>query len=150
MADPDIGEFGDGDAQDVAEVYDEDNTNIEALRQSRGEDAEQFEDLPDVFDSTRADGDEDDEDEDEEDFDEDDLEDENDEAWTRDPRDREERADDDEDEDLDDRLEPADPDEVDLEYAGDLMDTAGARSSAADMESDSLSDEDLRALHYKE
>ena len=56
MVDPYDG-AGDGDAQDVAEVFDEDNTNIESMRQGRQEDAEQFEDLVDVYDSTRADGD---------------------------------------------------------------------------------------------
>lgn len=147
MVDPgDINSDG-GDAQDVAEVYDEDNTNIEALRQG-GEDAEQFEDLPDVYDATRAEGDEDEEDESEE-FDEDDLEDENGD-WDRDPRDRDDRAEDEDDEDEIDGLEARDPDEVDLEFAGDLTDVRGASSSAADMELDLLDDDDLRALHYKD
>jgi hypothetical protein len=136
----------DGDAQDVAEVYDEDNTNIEALRQGGREDAEQFEDLPDVYDATRAQGDDRDEDEE---FEEDDLEDDS-EDWDRDPRDRDDRADDGEDEDEVDGLEARDPDEVDLEFIGDVADVPGAKSSAADLESASLDDDDLRALHYKE
>ncbi len=136
----------DGDAQDVAEVYDEDNTNIEARRQNGREDAEQFEDLPDVYDATRAQGDDQDEDEE---FEEDDLEDDG-EDWDRDPRDRDDRAEDGADEDEIDGLEARDPDEVDLEFAGDLTDVAGASSSAADLESNSLDDDDLRALHYKE
>ncbi|MGC1304816.1 MAG: hypothetical protein WA840_20800 [Caulobacteraceae bacterium] len=160
MVDPYDSAGGDGDAQDVAEVFDEDNTNIESMRQSRGEDAEQFEDLVDVYDTTRADGD--DSDDDDDDYDADDLddedlksedldEDEDDDGVDRDPRDREPRPEDDTPDDDDiDGLEAADPDEVELEYVGDLTDVADARSSAADMESASLSDEDLRDLHYKE
>jgi hypothetical protein len=146
MAEPGDMDVDGGDAQDVAEVYDEDNTNIEALRQGRRDDAEQFEDLPDVYDATRAQGDDTDEDEE---FDEDDLEDDG-EDWDRDPRDRDDRADDEDDEDDIDGLEAHDPDEVDLEFMGDLVDAPGASSSAADLESASLDDDDLRALHYKD
>jgi len=42
-----------------------------------------------------------------------------------------------------------DPDEVELEYDGDLANMENATSSAADMESDTLSDDDLRDLDYK-
>ncbi|WP_158915341.1 hypothetical protein [Caulobacter sp. S45] len=135
-----------GDAQDVAEVFDEDNTNIESRRQGGQEDAEQFEDLPDVYDSTRADGD-DSEDDDEDDQDSEDE----DEDQSPDPRDREDRVEDDLPDEGDiDGLERADPDEVELQYAGDLTDVADSGSSTADMESDTLSDDDLRELHYQD
>jgi hypothetical protein len=148
MVDPETGDVEEGDAQDVAEVFDEDNTNIESRRQNGREDAEQFEDLPDVYDSTRADGDAADEDEDEEPSEDDDEYDEDQDA---DPRDRETREDDDTPDDANiDGLEKADPDEVELEYAGDLTDVADPGSSTADMESDTLSDDDLRELHYKD
>ena len=51
MADPDTG----ADEQDQAEVFDEDNTN--PSERGPGEDAEQFEDLVDVFDVTARAGD---------------------------------------------------------------------------------------------
>jgi hypothetical protein len=164
-----MAETSDIDAQDVAEVFDEDNTNIESMRQNGAEDAEQFEDLVDVFDVTTRVGDRsdeegaigedmdddeiiaaaDDEDVDDQDFEDDDL-------VLRDPED----YDDEEDldgvadigaEDLDDvdDIDALDPDEVELEYDGDLTNVENATSSAADMESDTLSDDDLRDLDYK-
>jgi hypothetical protein len=48
------------DAQDVAEVYDEDNTNLDEPRTWRAEDAETLESLPDVYDVISAVGDRDD------------------------------------------------------------------------------------------
>ncbi len=160
----------DYDAQDVAEVFDEDNTNIESERHGDKGDAEQFEDLVDVFNVTTAVGDRDDDeavigedlDDDEivaaasdEDDDEDDLED--DDLTGRDAVrfHSEERLDgvtDVGDEDLDDvdGIDMEDAGEVELEYAGDLADVDGASSSAAELESDTLSDEDLRELDYKE
>ena len=157
------------DDQDVAEVFDEDNTNIEGRRQGRADDAEQFEDIPDVYDVTSKVGDEDD--------DEAEIgEDMGDDEIVAKARDRNEDDDDDEDDDLKarhgegssaedpvdendlgpddpdlvDGIDEEDPDEVELSYQGDLTDVAGASSSAADMESDELSDADLRDLHYKD
>ena len=56
-----MAETSDIDAQDVAEVFDEDNTNIESERQNGAEDKEQLEDLVDVFDVTTRVGDRSDE-----------------------------------------------------------------------------------------
>ena len=152
-----MAEAPDYDDQDGAEVLDEDNTNIEGRRQGR-EDAEQFEDLPDVYDVTTRVGDADD---DEarigEDMDDEDI--------VSDARDHEDADLQDDDlrrrdgegykaeEDNADRRDGVtrtDPHEVELTYAGDLMDMAGASSSAADMESDELDDDDLRDLDYKD
>lgn len=151
------------DEQDQSEVFDEDNTN-DADR-GPGEEAEQFEDLVDVFDVTRAVGDDDDEaligdemddeeivalasDDDDDDIEDDDL------------RDRDAASFDEEDEltDVVD-LGGEDPDETDgvadledgeveLEYVGDLTDLAGARSAAQSLEAGDLSDEDLKELDY--
>jgi hypothetical protein len=164
-----MAETSDIDAQDVAEVFDEDNTNIESERQNGAEDNEQLEDLVDVFDVTTRVGDRSDEegaigedmDDDEiiaaatdEDVDDQDLED--DDLALRDPDeyDSEKDLDDTADigaEDLDDvdGIDALDPDEVELEYDGDLANVENATSSAADMESDTLSDDDLRDLDYK-
>ena len=159
----------DYDDQDVAEVFDEDNTNIEGRRQGRADDAEQFEDIPDVYDVTSKVGDQDDEeaeigedmDDDEivasatdRDDDDDDLEDDDlvgrhgEGTSAEDPDDENDLGED--DPDLVDGLGAKDPDEVELSYAGDLTNVAGATSSAADMESDELSDDDLRELDYKD
>ena len=155
------------DDQDVAEVFDEDNTNIESHRQGRADDALQFEDIPDVYDVTTKVGDDDDDegeigedmDDDEivaasADGDEDDEEDDDlkgrfgEGGSAEDPDDENDLGPN--DPDLDDDIDKADPHEVELTYAGDLMDVAGAGSSAADMESDALSDDDLRDLDYKD
>ena len=161
MADtPDI------DGQDVAEAFDEDNTNDDLAR-SGGEDAEQFEDIPDVYDVTTRVGDaSDDEAEIGEDLDDDEI--------VEDARDDDD--DDAEDDDLAARhgeglgaadpadendLGPDDPDlldgidkegaqEVELTYAGDLSDVDGAKGGTAELESDSLSDDDLEDLDYKD
>ncbi len=160
----------DYDGQDGAEVFDEDNTNTEADRYTGREDAEQLEDLPDVYDVTSAVGDADDdeavigEDLDDEDIvalasdnDDDDDELEDDDLASRDGEQFQPESDlygvaDAEAEDSDDidGLDRLGVGEVELEYAGDLNDLEGATSSAADMESDTLSDEDLRELDYKE
>ena len=155
------------DDQDGAEVFDEDNTNIESRRQGGAEDAEQFEDIPDVYDVTSKVGDEDDDegqigedmDDDEivaasADGDEDDEEDDDlrgrfgERGRAEDPADENDLGAD--DPDLADDIDKLDPHEVELVYAGDLTDVAGAASSAADMESDALDDDDLRDLDYKD
>jgi hypothetical protein len=152
------------DEQDQSEVFDEDN--IDGADRGPGEDPEQLEDLPDVYDVTSAVGDEDDDDGeigDEMDDDEivalardgdgdGDLED--------DDLRRREAVEVDEEEDLEDladvdavnldEVDDEDPDEVELEYAGDLADRDGAGSAAQGAESDRLSDRDLRELDYKD
>lgn len=127
------------DEQDQSETFDEDNTND--MDRGPGEEAEQFEDLVDVFDATSAIGDDDDEDGlIAEDLDDDEiiaLAD----AEDIDDDDRALRGVDETD-DLDGIAVRA-SEEVELEYAGDLNEQAGARSAAQDLESDYLSDEDL-------
>lgn len=160
----------DFDDQDVAEVFDEDNTNLETRGHGETEDAEQFEDLPDVYDATSAVGDQDDDDstigedlddedviaaawdddDDDDDLEDDDLAGRDGEAFNEEDDVDDDDLDDDDPDEVDaiDRLEP---DEVELTYAGDLTDVEGAEGSAADMESEGeLSDEDLRELDYKE
>ena len=165
MADPDTG----ADEQDQAEVFDEDNTN--PSERGPGEEAEQFEDLVDVFDVTARAGDAD-EDEPEigEDLDDDEI--------VASARDNDDDDDDLEDDDLvrseeiafseeEDLTSVSDPDEADagmrdatragrpgdeveLEYVGDLSDLEGAASAAQSLEADTLSDRDLRDLDYKD
>lgn len=158
------------DPQDQSEVFDEDNTNIDEMRDG-GPDAEQFEDLVDVFDVTTAVGDSDDdaatiaEDLDDADVvdlasdsDQDDADLEDDDLMTRSETeyDVEEDLEDVADvgtEDLDDvdAINALEPDEVELEYAGDLNDLAGAESAAQDLEAGGeLSDEDLEELDYRD
>jgi hypothetical protein len=160
----------DVDEQDLAEVFDEDNTNTEDQRLGGAEDGEQAEDLVDVFDVTKAVGDADDEDaligddlDDDEiidlarqgDDDEDDEE-ETDEDTLRGPEpDDEDDADliaslGDDDDDLIDDIDKPSRDDVGLTFVGDLNDVAGAHSAAQRFESKSLSDEDLAELDYKE
>ncbi len=154
------------DDQDGAEAFDEDNTNDDLAR-SGGEDAEQFEDIPDVYDVTTRVGDaSDDEAEIGEDLDDDEI--------VEDARDDDD--DDAEDDDLAARhgeglgaedpadendLGPDDPDlldgidkegahEVELTYAGDLSDVDGAKGGTAELESETLSDDDLEDLDYKD
>ena len=160
----------DYDGQDGAEVFDEDNTNLDEVEYSGKEDAEQLEDLPDVYDVTTAVGDRDDDkavigddlddedivtlasddDDDDDDLEEDDLV-RSDGAQLKSEDDLDDVTDVG-DEDLDDvdGIDKLAPGEVELEYAGDLNDLEGASSSAADMESYSLSDDDMRELDYKE
>ena len=161
----------DVDEQDLAEVFDEDNTNTESQRLGGGEDGEQVEDLVDVFDVTKAVGDADDDearigedlDDDEiidlaedEDDDEDD-EDETDEDTLRGPEPLDEddadliaSLDDEEDADLVDDVDSAPLNDVELTFVGDMNDVAGAHSAAQRYESKTLSDDDLAALDYEE
>jgi hypothetical protein len=156
------------DGQDHAEVYDEENTNLDEPRSWRSEDAEALEALPDVYDVISAVGDRDD---DEarigEEMDDDEI------VAAEEDSELADREDDDlvrrdaeafaEESDLDDPADPEayDPDdldgvaefgadEVELEYVGDLNDLAHARSAAQPMESRRLSDEDLYQLDYKD
>jgi hypothetical protein len=136
------------DGQDIAEVFDEDNLDSDSRRLAKDDEELNFDDMPDVYDVTRADGDEDDDaaiigdDLDDEEIvelsldeeDEGDDEDEDD-----DYRASENAADDDEES----------SDEVELRYAGDLNTAAGARSGAQRYESRTLSDDDLTELGYK-
>jgi hypothetical protein len=138
--DLDAGEFDD---QDQAEVFDEDNTNLDEVRTFGGEDVETLEELPDVYDVTSALGDEDDDaaliGEDLDDQDIIDLE-----------QDLDDEDDKDQDPEFQDGLAASSADEVELEYVGDLTDLAHARSAAQPFESRTLSDADLRDLHYSE
>ena len=157
------------DGQDVAEVFDEDNTNDEAERYGGREDAEQFEDIPDVYDVTSRVGDEDDDeaeigedmdddeivqsatdnDDDDDDLEDDDLVARHAEGYSgEDPGEENDLGPD--DPDLRDGVGKTAPHEVELTYAGDLGNVEGATSSAADLESDELSDDDLRDLDYKD
>jgi len=160
----------DVDAQDLAEVFDEDNTNTESQRLGGAEDGEQVEDLVDLFDVTTAVGDADDEDaligddlDDDEIVDlaqqgDDDQDDEErtDEDTLRGPEPAD--ADDadliaslsDDDEDLVDGVDSRPREDVSLTFAGDLNNVAGAHSAAQRYESNTLSDEDLKALDYRE
>jgi hypothetical protein len=151
------------DEQDQSEVFDEDNTN--ANFDGAGEDAETFEDLVDVYDATAATGDADaDEPEIGDNLDDDQIV-----AYGRDDDDAGddlEGGDDPRRDEIDFELEadPTDsvaqddvdgvgarqPDEVELEYVGDLSDLAGAASAAQTLESAALSDRDLRELDYKD
>jgi hypothetical protein len=160
----------DFDDQDLAEVFDEDNTNTEDQRLGGAEDSEQAEDLVDLFDVTKAVGDADDEDAlIGDDLDDDEIidlarqgdDDEDDEAPTDedtlrggDPED-EDDADligglSEDDDDLIDDIDRPPRNDVTLTFVGDMNDVAGAHSAAQRYESKTLSDEDLAALDYKE
>lgn len=140
MADLDADAF---DEQDQSEVFDEDNTND--MDRGPGEEAEQFEDLVQLLDATSAVGDDDDDGLIAEDLDDDQII---------------ALADDDDIDDDDlalrgiDESDEADgvtrraSEEVELEYAGDLNEIAGARSAAQELESDTVSDDDLKDLDY--
>ncbi len=134
------------DGQDIAEVLDEDNLDSDSRRLARGDDELNFDDMPEVFDVTRADGDEDDDDA----VIGDDLDDDEIVALSLDDADEGDDQDDDyrASENLEDDDEEA-SDEVELSYAGDLNSTAGARSGAQRYESRTLSDDDLTELGYK-
>ena len=146
MADqPDI------DGQDIAEVFDEDNLDSDGMRVARNDEELNFDDMPDVYDATKADGDEEDEDA----IIGDDLDDgEIVELSLQDEDENEDEADDPDflaAESLDDADEEEDgPDDVALSYAGDLNTTPGAHSAAQRYESRSLSDEDLTELGYQD
>jgi len=138
------------DEQDQSEVFDEDNTNPQ--ERGPGEEAEQFEDLLDVYDVTTAVGDDDDDDA----LIADELDDDDIIAASDDDGDSESDADegarssfdDDQDEtrqsDDSDALEIAAhrADEVELEYVGDLNDVDGAASAAQAYEADTGSDDE--------
>jgi hypothetical protein len=155
------------DAQDMAEVFDEDTTNTE-LQQLMGPDsAEQAEDMVDNYDVTTAIGDSDDDDaliaedldDDEiialaEGDDDDDLED--DETAERDPERLYHEGDLDriedmgpDDADLVDNIDTPGATDAPLVYAGDMTTAAHARSAAQPFESKTLSDTDLAALDYR-
>jgi hypothetical protein len=159
----------DVDAQDLAEVFDEDNTNTESQRLGGAEDGEQAEDLVDLFDVTKAVGDADD---DEaligEDLDDDEIvelsrqgdddgddEEQTDEDTLRGPEPDDEDDGDliaslgEDDDDLIDGVDRAPRNDVNLTFVGDLNDVAGAHSAAQRFESKTLSDEDLAALDYR-
>ena len=155
------------DGQDVAEVFDEDNTNDDLARSGGAEDAEQFEDIPDVYDVTTRVGDasddeaeigedlDDDEivqearDDDDDDPEDDDLAARHGEAGgAENPGDENDLGPD--DPDLLDGIDKEKPDEVELTYAGDLSDVDGAGGGAAELESETLSDDDLEDLDYKD
>jgi hypothetical protein len=160
----------DVDEQDLAEVFDEDNTNTESQRLGGAEDGEQAEDLVDLFDVTKAVGDADDEDAlIGEDLDDDEIidlarqgdDDEDDEEQTDEDTLRGPEPDDEDDADLiaslsrddDDLIDDVDRpprNDVNLTFVGDMNDVAGAHSAAQRYESKTLSDEDLAALDYKE
>jgi hypothetical protein len=160
----------DVDEQDLAEVFDEDNTNTESQRLGGAEDGEQAEDLVDLFDVTKAVGDADDEDAlIGEDLDDDEIidlarqgdDDEDEEEQTDEDTLRGPEPDDEDDADLiaslsrddDDLIDDVDRpprNDVNLTFVGDMNDVAGAHSAAQRYESKTLSDEDLAALDYKE
>jgi hypothetical protein len=161
-------EFDAPDEQDQSEVFDEDNNELEAQRYGGRDNEQTLEDLPDVLDVTQAMGDADDDEtpigdemDDEEivararddDNDDDDIED--DDLLRSEEIELDEEEDltdlaDGEDPDETDGIDEHDPDEVELEYVGDLNDVAAAASAAQALESDTLSDADLRELDYKD
>ena len=134
------------DGQDTAEILDEDNLDSDSRRMARNDEELNFDDMPDVYDATRADGDNDDEDA----VIGDDLDD--DEIVELSLEDEDEGEDDEDDYRASENLEDDDDeasDEVELSYAGDLNATAGAHSGAQRYESRTLSNEDLTELGYK-
>jgi hypothetical protein len=152
------------DAQDLAEVWDEDNQAPDGMRMN--DDQLNADTNPDVYDATRAVGDEDDDDamigEDMEDADivelsldgEDaDLEDD---GYTLrqgdalDDEDDDELDFDDDDADMDDKVARLSPGEVELEDAGDLGNAYHAEGSAKRFESSRLSDDQIDRLGYGE
>jgi hypothetical protein len=143
-----MAEMPDIDAQDVAEVFDEDNLDSDSRRLARKDEELNFDDMPEVYDATRAQGDEDDDDA----IIGDDLDDDEIVELSTQSEDEDEDEEDDDDyrasETLEDDDEEAD-DEVGLSYAGDLNTASGAHSAAQRYESRSLSDGDLAELGYK-
>jgi hypothetical protein len=134
------------DGQDVAEVFDEDNLDSDSRRLARSDEELNFDDMPDVYDATRADGDEDDEAA----VIGDDLDD--DQIVELSLEEDDEGENDADDYRASDSLEDdaaGSGDEVELSYAGDLNTVAGAHSGAQRYESRTLSDEDLTELGYK-
>jgi hypothetical protein len=154
----------DSDAQDRAEIWDEDNVDTDADRFLTADEELDFDERPDVFDATRRVGDEDDEDaligddlDDEEivalgeDKDDEDAEDDAYRLRDQDAFDDDERNPSDlAEEDLDgvDAVTRLGADEVELEDAGDLNNRSGAAGSAKRFESSRLSDEEIERLGY--
>jgi hypothetical protein len=145
---PDVSET---DGQDIAEVFDEDNLDSDSMRIARDDEELNFDDMPDVLDVTKADGDEDDD----EAIIGDDLDDN--EIVELSLEDADEGEGDGEEDDflgaesLDDADEEDDsPDDVGLAYAGDLNTSPGAHSAAQRYEARTLSDKDLEELGYKD
>jgi hypothetical protein len=137
------------DGQDIAEVFDEDNLDSDSMRLAKDDEELNFDNMPDVYDATSADGDE----EDEDGVIGDDLSDDEIVELSRQAIDESEEDEDDDDdyrasEDLADD-DDTESDEVELSYAGDLNTVAGAHSGAQRYESKSLSDADLEELGYK-
>jgi hypothetical protein len=145
---PDIDSDDGRDNQDIAEVFDEDNLDSDSMRLAKDDEELNFDNMPDVYDATSADGDE----EDDDGLIGDDLSDDEIVEFSRQALDESDDDDEDEDfrasEDLEDD-DPIESDEVDLSYAGDLNTAAGAHSGAQRYESRNLSDDDLVELGYK-
>lgn len=140
MADPNA----DMDPQDAAEAFDEDNLDPTEANKYRT-----FEEIPDLLDLTRADGDEDDEEDDvsTDGIDGDDLEDEI-EAVRSDGY-NESDLDDPVDLDALDHVSDQSADEATLVYVGDVENLKGAQSSAAHFEPRApLADDDIESLGY--
>jgi hypothetical protein len=145
-------ETPDIDSQDVAEVFDEDNLDSDAMRLARDDEELNFDDMPDVYDVTSAKGDEDDEDAViGDDLDDDEIV----EISTQEADESEDEEDDDayrasENRDTDDDEDLEALDEVGLSYGGDMDTVPGAHSAAQRYESRTLSDRDLTELGYKD
>jgi hypothetical protein len=155
----------DVDAQDLAEVYDEDNLDTDGRRLRLADEELNADDLPNLFDVTRARGDED---EDEamigEDLDDEEIvalgreEDEEGEFGDEEEEDQEDETQGpvgEDEEDEDEGFEAARTgarggggDEVGLTYVGDVSDRLGAHSAAQRYEARSLDEDDLASLGY--
>ena len=162
--DAETGDQTDCDAQDTAEVLDEDNQNPDMVR-ALGDETN-FDTMPDVLDVTRAAGDEDDDEaligedlddadivrlsresnQDDADREDDDLRARDADAYADEDAEDNDLADDDRDEN--DKVAYLHHSEVGMRDAGDLNNTQGARSAAQRMESSRVSDEDLAKLGY--
>ena len=138
------------DDQDQSEIFDEDNFDA-AQTGGAGPEFKTFEDLPEVLDVTRADGDGDEGDGDEDGFDEDDIDlDDTLGADGVEPEADAQYGDDGE------RLNQIDAesdggrgrDEVELVYSGLMENAKGAQASAAHWEARTLSDDDIADLGY--
>ena len=153
------------DPQDTAEVFDEDNLSPDTDRIA-GRDGLTFEEMPDVYDATRAVGDDDDdealigddlddseivelsleENQDDADPEDDDLRLRDADAFADEDAEDNDLADDDRDET--DRVAYLHQSEAGMRDSGDLNNTQGARSAAQRFESSKVSDEDLAKLGY--
>ena len=153
------------DAQDTAEILDEDNQTSDMAR-AMGDDETNFDTMPDVLDVTRAVGDEDDDEaligenltdadivrlsreanQDDADKEDDDLRMRDADAYADEDADPTDLADD--DRDHFDKVAFLHNSEAGMRDAGDLNNTQVARSAAQRMESKRVSDEDLAKLGY--